>query len=227
MGADDVDPTRIDAAKAAAIRFLDEAPASLDIGLISFDEFPVVHAGPTEDRSALIRTIEDLELGPFTGTGDAIVAAVDTVLGTGRPTRDDDGEPTALIVLLSDGEPTVGVPLGAAVLEAVEADVAITTVALGTPFGEVTIEDPDVPGRFVTEPVPVDEDALAEIAAGTGGRFFRTESIDDLADVYRDVGTTLGEDPVDRDATDWFVGAALVAALLTAALSLRWFQRLP
>ncbi len=227
MGAEDVDPTRIDAAKAAAIRFLEEAPASIDIGLISFDEFPVVHAPPTRDREALIRTIEGLELGPFTGTGDAILAAVETVLDTGRPTRDDEGEPAALVVLLSDGEPTVGVTVPEAVVAAAAADVVVSTVALGTPFGEVTVENPEVPGGVEVVPVPVREDTLEEIAVGTGGRFFRTESIDELADVYRDVGTTLGEEPVDHDVTDWFVGAALVAALLTAALSLRWFQRLP
>ena len=227
MGADDVDPSRIDAAKAAAVRFLTEAPSSIDIGVLSFDEVPIVHVEPTADRASAIAAVQGLELGPFTATGDAIIAAVDVVERLGRPTRDDDGEPTALVVLLSDGEPTVGRTLPEAITEANEADVAVSTVALGTPFGEVTIEDPENPGSFMTESVPVREDRLQEIALGTGGEFFSTDSIDELADVYSGIGTTLGEEPVDRDVTDWFVGAALVLAALTASLSLLWFQRLP
>ena len=227
MGAQDVEPTRLDAAKAAAIAFLEEAPSSVDIGLLSFDEFPIVQAEPTADRDLVIRAVKQLELGPFTATGDAIVAAVEAIEDTGRPTRDADGEPTAIIVLLSDGEPTVGRSIFEAINEAVEADVAITTVALGTPFGEVTIEDPDAPGSFFTQPVPVNEISLTAIAEGTGGDFFSTDSIDELADVYRDIGTTLGEEPVDHDITDWFVGAALITAALTAILSLLWFQRIP
>lgn len=227
MGADDVEPTRLDAAKEAAQDFLRDVPGSVDVALVSFNEFPIVQVAPTDDRRAVAAAVDALELGPFTATGDAIAASVQTIVETGRPTRDPGGEPTAIVVLLSDGEPTVGRSVDEAVADAVEADVAVTTVALGTPFGEVEIEDPDVPGTFFDQPVPVDEITLENVALATGGEFFSTDSFTDLAEVYRDVGTALGEDPVREDIDDWFIGAALLAALLTATLSLLWFQRLP
>jgi Ca-activated chloride channel family protein len=227
MGADDVDPTRFDAAKQAAKDFLEDVPASVDVALLSFDEFPVVQVGPTGDRDRVATAVDGLELGPFTATGDAIAASVQTVVDTGRPTRDDNGEPTAVVVLLSDGEPTVGRTIDEAIAEAVAADVAITTVALGTPLGEVEIENPDAPGTFYSQPVPVDEVTMETVALATGGEFFSLDSVADLADVYRDIGTALGEDPVRRDVGEWFLGVALLGIAVTAALSLAWFQRLP
>ena len=167
------------------------------------------------------------QLGPFTATGDAIAASVQVVQDTGRPTRDAAGEPTAVVVLLSDGEPTVGRTIDEAIVDAQEADVAITTVALGTPLGVVDIEDPANPGVIQTEPVPVDEITLETVALATGGEFYSLDSFSDLAEVYRDIGTALGEDPVRNDASDWFVGMALATVALTGMLSLLWFQRLP
>lgn len=227
MQATDVAPTRLDAAKQAALDFLTDVPDSVDVGLISFDEFPVVQVGPTSNRRAVAAAVESLELGPFTATGDAIVASVQALKDTGRPILDDDGEPTSVVVLLSDGERTVGRFVDEAIAEAVDADVQITTVALGTPDGQVEIEDPQNPGTTLIQPVPVDEITMETVALATGGEFFSTDSFTDLAEVYRDIGTALGEDPIREDLNEHFAGFALVAAFITAALSLLWFQRLP
>jgi Ca-activated chloride channel family protein len=227
MGADDVAPTRFDAAKEAAKEFLLDVPASVDVALLSFNEFPVVQVGPTDDRGRVAAAVDQLELGPFTATGDAIAASVETITGTGRPTRDDNGDPTAVVVLLSDGEPTTGRSIDDAIASAVAADVPITTVALGTAAGEVEIENPDAPGTTYLQPVPVDEVTMETVALATGGDFFSLDSLTDLAEVYRDIGTALGEEPVRRDVDDWFLAAALIGVALTATLSLAWFQRLP
>jgi len=227
MGATDVAPSRFEAAQQAAKDFLTDVPESVDVALISFDEFPVVQVAPTDDRAAVAAAVDALELGPFTATGDAIVASVATITDTGRPVRDENGDPTAVVVLLSDGEPTTGREIDSAIGEAIDADVEISTVALGTPFGEVEIEDPNVPGSFFSQPVPVDEVTMETVALATGGEFFTTASFVDLAEVYRDIGTALGEEPVREDVDDWFVGFALAGIAITATLSLAWFQRLP
>jgi Ca-activated chloride channel family protein len=227
MGATDVSPSRFEAAKQAAKDFLTDVPDSVDVALISFDEFPVVQVGPTANRSAVAAAVDSLQLGPFTATGDAIVASVETITDTGRPVRDENGDPTAVVVLLSDGEATIGREIDSAIGFAVDADVQISTVALGTPFGTVEIEDPDAPGTFFSQPVPVDEVEMETVALATGGEFFTTTSFTDLAAVYRDIGTALGEEPVREDVDDWFVGLALAGIAVTATLSLLWFQRLP
>jgi Ca-activated chloride channel family protein len=227
MGATDVAPSRFEAAKLAAHDFLTDVPDSVDVALISFDEFPVVQVGPTANRTAVGAAVDALELGPFTATGDAISASVGTILDTGRPVVDEFGEPTAVIVLLSDGFPTIGRSIDEAINEALDANVQISTVALGTPFGEVEIEDFENPGNFFSQLVPVDEVTMETVALATGGEFFSTDSFTDLADVYRDIGTALGEDPVRQEESNWFIGLALFGVALTGALSLAWFQRLP
>lgn len=227
MQATDVEPTRLDAAKQAALDFLTDVPDSVDVGLISFDEFPVVQVAPTSNRATVAGAVRSLELGPFTATGDAIAASVQALLDTGRPILDDAGDPTSVVVLLSDGERTIGRLVDEAIQEAIDNDVQITTVALGTPFGEVEIEDPENPGTTLIQPVPVDEVTMETVALATGGEFFSTDSFTDLAEVYRDIGTALGEDPVREDLHEYFIGFALAFALITATLSLLWFQRIP
>ncbi|RMH79508.1 MAG: VWA domain-containing protein [Actinomyces sp.] len=243
MGATDVDPSRIEAAKAAALAFLDDAPPSVQVGLVSFDGTPVVRVTPTDDRRAVADAIESLRLGEGTATGEAIIASLDalrTVGAVAEPSADGtapdgpadgtapgDDKPPAVIVLLSDGTPTMGRPVDVAVAAARQAGVPVSTVAFGTPDGTVVIPDPDIPGREVTVPVPIDEPTLEHIADETGGEFFTASSSEELAAVYDDIGTTIGVETVLRDRTDWFVGAALVAALLTAVGSLAWFERLP
>ena len=138
-------------------------------------------------------------------------------------------------MLLSDGTPTIPADdfnnglaiqwLDQAAEAAVEAGVPVSTVAFGTADGVVDIEIE--PGVVETVPVEVDEDTLRDVAETTGGSFFTTASPDELAEVYRDIGTTVGFDTVDRDITDWFVVIALVLAGVTSVLSLLWFQRLP
>lgn len=228
MGSTDVEPSRIDAAKDAARSFLESAPPGVDIGLVSFDEAPIVEVPPTPDRATVAAAVDALALGPYTNTGDAISTAV-TTLGRTLDQLEvvDDSAPPAVVVLLSDGEPTVGRPIETAIAEAVQAGIPVSTVALGTPDGEVTVEDPEAPGTFVTVPVPVDEESLRTIAENTGGSFFAIASVEELAAVYREIGSAVGFETVSDDISVWFSGAALAFAFLTGLLSLAWFQRLP
>jgi len=127
MGADDVEPTRIGAAQQAAREFLDNAPDGIDIGLVSFDETPIVHVSPTDNRREVEAAINQLELGPFTNTGGAIATSLQTLDSALADLNvDPDAAPPAVIVLLSDGEPTIDdrPPIAVAIAEAVEARVA-------------------------------------------------------------------------------------------------------
>ena len=121
----------------------------------------------------------------------------------------DDSAPPGVVVLLSDGEPTIGRPIDTAIAEAVQAGIPVSTLALGTPDGEVTVEDPDAPGTFVTVPVPVDEESLRAIAENTGGNFFAIASAEELAAIYREIGSAVGFETVSDDMSVWFSGAAL------------------
>ena len=50
MKADDVEPTRLDAARNAAKQFMDDVPDKFRIGIVSFATRAVVALPPTEDR---------------------------------------------------------------------------------------------------------------------------------------------------------------------------------
>ncbi len=219
MEATDVEPSRLVAAQDAAVVFLDQLPDSINVGLVTFDGFAVVAVPPTTDRNLVRRAIGGLELGEGTAIGEAVFASLDALDQVPEAAEDDEPVP-GRIVLMSDGETTVGRPNQNAVEAADAAGVEVSTIAFGTDDGVVDIGGQDVP-------VPVNEAALEDIAQDTGGSFFTAASEAELAEVYADIGTSVGFETEQREITRWFVGAALVALLVAAALSLAWFARLP
>ncbi|MGI9603416.1 MAG: VWA domain-containing protein [Acidimicrobiales bacterium] len=222
MMANDVDPSRIDAAKSAAVEFLADVPEKVNVGLVSFHGTATVRVAPTNDRDVVADAIENLELGEATAIGDALFASLEA-LEAGPPLVDADGEPApGAIVLMSDGETTVGRPNVDGINEAQRQGVAVSTIAFGTTGGII-----EVPGEPFPVPVPVHEDELRQIAGETGGEFFAAASAGELESVYRGIGSDIGFETETEDITVWFVGAALVLALLTGLASLAWFQRLP
>lgn len=219
MEATDILPSRLDAAKDAAGAFLDTVPETINIGLVSFAGTATVVVSPTTDHRLVRRAIDDLVLGEGTGIGEAIfasLAAIDTV-----PEADDPDEPVpATIVVLSDGETTMGRPNEAGVEAARDAGVSVSTIAFGTDDGLIFIEGEAVP-------VPPDLAAMEAIAEATGGVTFEAESEQELAAAYADLGSSVGFETEERPVTEWFIGAALVGLLGAAVMSLFWFSRLP
>jgi Ca-activated chloride channel family protein len=218
MQATDVEPTRLQAAKAAAASFVDLVPAKLNIGLVSFSGTAQVLVAPTTDHSLLKRNIANLQLGPATAIGEAIYASLGTVASV--PAQPGKKPPPARIVLMSDGATTVGRPNASAVQAAVGAQTPVSTIAFGTDTGTVFVEGSQVR-------VPVNKDALRTIADETKGSFFEASSAKELKKVYADIGSSVGYRTVRKEATSLFVGLGLAFALVAAATSLIWFSRLP
>lgn len=219
MEADDVEPTRLSVAQEAARAFVADLPPELNVGLVTFNGTTSVAVPPGRDRDALTQAIDALELGEGTAIGDAVFTALDAIADA--PQGDGDETAPARIVVMSDGETTRGRPDSEGATAAAEAGVPVDTIAFGTADG--TILDP----LGETEPVPVAPEPLAEIAATTGGTTFEADSLDELAEVYADIGSVVGYDEVDRDVSGWFVGGGLALLALAGSLSLLWSQRLP
>ncbi|MGZ4761216.1 MAG: VWA domain-containing protein, partial [Ilumatobacteraceae bacterium] len=72
MGATDVDPNRLDAAKKAGIDFVDAVDPDVQVGVISFSGTVDVAVEPTTDRGQITKAIDALQLGEGTAIGDAI-----------------------------------------------------------------------------------------------------------------------------------------------------------
>ena len=224
MEADDVDPTRLRAAQDAAIRFIDELPPTLNVGIVAFAGSANVLVTPTTDRNAARIAIDNLRLAESTAIGEAIFTSLDALLNA--PT-DATGElPPARIVLLSDGVTTVGRSDRDATQAALEAQIPVSTIAFGTAGGVIIYDDPNTP-QIETDPipVPVGGESLEQIADATGGAFFSAASLQELDAVYNDIGSAIGFEDVDREITDWFVGGSLILLAISSGFTMLWFQR--
>jgi Ca-activated chloride channel family protein len=219
MAADDVSPTRLAAAQDGALAFVDRLPARLNLGLVAFDGTATVLVSPTTDRGSVRNAIHDLQLGPGTAIGDAVATSLDSIAAV---PGGGNGEPPApgRIVLLSDGETTRGVPNSTAAAEAKTRNVPVSTIAYGTQDGVVTIQ-----GQMIG--VPVNTDALKQLAQDTGGSSYRAQTGDELRNVYSDIGSSIGYDKRQVEVGRWFVGVGLLLGLLSASLSVLWSAKLP
>jgi Ca-activated chloride channel family protein len=225
MSATDVDPTRLAAAEDAARRFVEKLPAGLKVGLLTFDSQARVLASPTLDHAAVLSAINNLSVQGGTATGDSIYQSLAAIAAL--PRAAGGKQPAAAIVLMSDGTPTIGrngqspqQTVVEATAAAKQAGVPIDSIAFGTPQGTV-----DVQGELI--PVPADPQAMADIAAGSGGKSFTAVNGTQLNAVYDQIRKSVGYDTVPRDMTVWFMGLGLVLLVLTWGAALVWTQRLP
>jgi Ca-activated chloride channel family protein len=218
MGATDVKPSRLAAAVEAAREFVQGLPEQYKLGLITFAPNADVRVAPTVDRAPVQETLEHLELAPGTATGEAIFAALDTIEAT--QARDAGEHPAARIVVLSDGKQNEGRSTEEAARAAAEARIPVSTIAYGTDEGTVVIE-----GRTIA--VPVDREALREIAEITNGSFFEAATGAALEQVYEDIGSQISFVTERRNVASWFVGAALALGMVAALGALVWTSRLP
>jgi Ca-activated chloride channel family protein len=218
MQADDVKPTRIEAAQEAAKAFVNELPPTYNLGLVSFAKSANVLVSPTKDRSQVIAGIDSLTLAEATATGEAVFTSLDAIKSV--PADGANGAPPARIVLLSDGYRTSGRSIEDAATAASQANVPVSTIAFGTDTGVV-----DIRGQL--QRVPVDRPSLQQLAETTKGYFYEAASVSELKKVYEDMGSSIGHKTEAREVTQWYAGAALLFGLCAAAMSLLWTSRLP
>jgi Ca-activated chloride channel family protein len=248
MFAEDVKPTRLEAAQAAVSTFVDGLPEKFRVGIVTFSAEAQVVTPVTSDRELVRSAVEALSyLYPQRGTaiGDAIARSVEigqgatggggrpldpnAVLATVRSAADegvDSDEPLVAILLLSDGAQTTGAlgPLEGAD-RARAAGIPVYTVALGTPDGY--IERDLGYGQVFRRPVPPDPVTLSQIAESTGGVFYDAFDAEALKSAYADLGSRISRVPAERELTFAFIGAGAALLLVAGLLAGIWFARLP
>ena len=238
MRAQDVQPTRLAAAKQAMVSFLSNAPDTLRVGIVAFSNEPQVIVSPTLDRQELRQGIEFLEPAFGTALGDAIARSVELARTTtatpaqgqaqqqqqqqtDAPVQDEQGRALASILLLSDGFQTRGLlSPGQGAERARAAGIPVFTIALGTEGG--TIVD-----REQVIPVPPDRETLASIAEYTGGESFDAETAGALRDVYQGLGSRVGRRERPREVTSAFVAAGALLLVGAAGAAMLFAPRLP
>lgn len=126
----------------------------------------------------------------------------------------------AAIIVLTDGQTTTGPDPIESARMASERGVKVFTVGVGTQKGE-TIHSEGWSMR-----VRLDEDALKNIANITRGEYFYAGSAPDLKKIYQSLNAKLVFEKKEMEITAFFAGAAALFALLSALLSMMWFNRI-
>lgn len=157
MRAQDVRPSRIEAAKAAAKAFIDTQSADVHIGIVAFSGNAALVQPPTTDHAALYAALDRLTLGRWTAIGSGILTSLDAIFenpdsssGNGQPNSASGSSAApdatitpvprgqyapALIILLSDGQSNSGPSPITGAQEALKRGVRVYTIGVGTVQG--------------------------------------------------------------------------------------------
>lgn len=220
MAATDVAPSRLAAAERAAVRFTTSVPSTIRVGLLAFNQKPIVLQSPTTDHSLIQPALTPLRPSGHTAIGDAINQAASSLENLRTPSGK---RPPGAIVLLSDGTSTTGADPIAAARQAAAQHIPVYTVAVGTARGTITTRHH---GRSTRTPVPLSSRELAQVAQASGARAFTAADANGLSAVYHHLAVVLGHKQVKRQISASFAGGGLVLLLLGSVMSLRWFGRL-
>jgi Ca-activated chloride channel homolog len=219
MQATDVKPTRLDAAKQAAIEFVNKLPEKYNVSVVSMAGSCSILVPPTTAHNTVLNAINSIQLQDSTAIGEGITTALRALQQAPKDPDNPNSIAPGAIVLLTDGSNTAGRAPQQAAAEAKAAKVPIYTIAYGTENGYV-----DLDGK--RELVPVDHEEMKQIAAATNGQYFEAASADQLKKVYENIGSDVGYEKADREVTARFAGYGLALAVLAAlgaiSLGAKW-----
>lgn len=212
MLAEDLKPNRLKAAKSVAETFIDARPNDR-IGLVVFSGESFTQCPLTTDHSViknLFRGIESGMLADGTAIGEGLATAVNRIRTSKAKSK--------VIILLTDGVNNVGsiAPVTAGEI-ARTFGIRVYTIGVGTrglapypfntPFGI----------QYQNVEVQIDEAILKQIAADTGGKYFRATNTAQLKEIYSDIDK-LEKTRIDvtefRKKTEEFYPVVLVALIL-------------
>jgi len=223
MAANDVQPSRLVGAKAAALRFLDQLPKGYRASLVTFSDHAAVATPPTHDLTQVRTAIANAKAGPQgTALADAVVRAVDVGLSVhGSGNR----RPPAVVVLFSDGGQTAGrVTPQQAAARAKRASIPVSTVLVGTPDG--VVQQPLKGGFMERIQVPAEPSVLQLLAQQSGGHYVPSLAALDVKSTYAELGSRVGHKGKSVEVTAVAAGGGMAFLLVGAALSGLWFRRL-
>ena len=188
LGATDISPSRMVAARNAAADFLEERRNDR-IGVILFSGVPVLLSPPVLDKGYLVarlRTVEADRSGTGTAIGDALATALARL-------KDSPAQSKA-VILLTDGNSNRGsVTPRAAARAAAALGIRIYTIGFGSLEGsEIPLGGSGAPARLADGTIlrgALEEAPLIEIARLTGGQYFRAASGEALHGVYQRIDT--------------------------------------
>ncbi len=253
MRAEDVQPNRLVASQNAAKAFLADLPRHVKVGIVAFAGSAQVVQPVTLSREDLVAAIDKFQLQRATAIGSAIVVSLSELfpeqrinlgdltysrntdpfsprgrsLDQPRPGTEKPFTPvapgsytSAAIILLTDGQRTTGVDTAEAAKMAAERGVRVYTVGVGTVDGEI------IGFEGWSMRVRLDEDSLKEVARATQAEYFYAGTAENLKKVYETLSSRLTVEKKETEISGLLALAASLLALLSAGLSVWWFNRI-
>jgi Ca-activated chloride channel family protein len=229
----------MEAAKEAALDFVDNQPPSVLIGVVAFSDGGISVQAPTANRDETAATIERLVPRRGTSVGNGMLVALNTIAvsagddpilntSTLAPGESAQAVPapqgwytSAVIVLLTDGENNQDPDPVAAADLAADLGVRVYTVGIGTPAGAmVTVEGFTVLSQL-------NEPMLQYISDTTGGTYYNAGNEEDLRKIYNDLKPTLSIKREEMEITSILAGVGMLVFMIGGAISLLWFGHIP
>ena len=254
MRATDVLPNRLVASQNAAKAFLTDLPRTVRVGIVAFAGTAAVVQPPTLSREDLVTAIDKFQLQRGTAIGNGIVVSLSELfpdagisleaMQSGRDKqrgisldqaanggKDNKEKPafvpvapgsytSAAIILLTDGQRTTGVDSIDAAKLAADHGVRVYTVGVGTVNGET------IGFEGWSMRVRLDEETLKSIARTTQAEYFYAGTAGDLKKVYETLSSRLAVEKKETEISGLLALVAAALALLSAGLSLAWFNRI-
>lgn len=201
MGANDYEPNRIEAAKEAALGFLDVLDAKADVGVVTFTGITFIKQKLTNNMIDIRSAIRGIGLEESGGTslGDAMIASTNLF---------EDNKKANVIILITDGQQNVGLDPSLAIDYLNDNNVLVNTVGIGTKEGGEFIEGV----RGVSK---LDEDTLMYIAEATNGEYFWAPNVDELKNAFKKIAKA------KRERLSMQLGPVFMAVAVTL-LILEW-----
>jgi Ca-activated chloride channel family protein len=183
MLAEDLEPNRLEAAKAVAVNFV-AGRRNDRLALVAFAGQAFTQAPLTFDYGVVRSLIGELEIGMIedgTAVGMGLATAVKRLQASDAASK--------VVILLTDGRSNRGEigPVTAAQM-AQALDVRVYTIGAGSQgTARVPVQSPLGGTRYATMEVDIDEPTLREVAEVTGGRYFRATDNESLESIYAEI----------------------------------------
>ena len=183
MLAEDLEPNRLDAAKAVAAEFV-AGRRNDRIGLVGFAGQAFTQVPLTLDYGVVGTLLDELDIGMIedgTAVGMGLATAVKRLQASSATSK--------VVILLTDGRSNRGEigPLTAAQM-AEALDVRVYTIGAGSRgTARVPVNDPLRGRTYATMRVDIDEESLRTIAETTGGQYFRATDTESLAEIWAQI----------------------------------------
>lgn len=228
----DIQPSRLAAAKKAALSFVERQQANNQIGIVAFASIAQLVQSPSIETEELEKAIKNLTTGRGTAIGDGILTALNTIAefnqtvaasskgktGAAQPTPVPAGSYVPdIVVLLTDGASNTGYNPVDAAQQAADRGVRVYTIGYGTVYGAA-----ERGNNFFGGGRGIDEPSLKKIAAMTGGEYYSATSASELEKVFASLPTVLFTKDVTLEISVFFTALAALLVITSLILAQLW-----